>query len=119
MTDAERENRRRLRAVTKKLQLVMPPLWPVSIEFKTSEDSWGSTRIKSVEGKDAKLIITIHPEIDEVAKLFVLVHEYAHAVQWRPQHQENLRRGDHDAEWGIHYAAVWELVLAFLEPEDG
>ncbi len=121
MTDAERENRRRLRAVVKKLQLVMPTLYPVEkVEFKPCEDAWGSTRVKQTKDPSAPptFIISIHSEIDDVAKLFVLVHEYAHAAQWRVIHQENLREKDHDPEWGVCYAKVWELTLAFLEPED-
>ena len=59
-------------------------------------------------GKDAYFLIRIDKRLPLVAQWLVTIHEYAHAMQWRPPIQESQRLADHDGEWGLCEARLWE-----------
>lgn len=44
------------------------------------------------------------------AQWVTIIHEYAHALQWRGEAQESTRLSDHDAEWGIALARCFHEV---------
>lgn len=61
-------------------------------------------------GKPAYFLIRIDKRLPLSTQWVVLIHEYAHALQWRPPIQEAGRLADHDAEWGIAEGRIWDEV---------
>lgn len=51
-------------------------------------------------------------ELIELLQRQIFVHELAHAAQYRSGDYELVREQDHDAEWGIKYAAAYNDVVA-------
>jgi len=45
----------------------------------------------------------------------IFVHELAHAAQYRSGRYEAEREQDHDAEWGIKFAAAYNDVVSSLQ----
>ena len=92
------------------LQDRFPTLHPVKI-VKTKElnrnEEWGETTVRKIKGKDY-LVIRIASWLPHPADFLVLLHEYAHAMQWRPEHQEDDEV--HSPEWGICEAKLWRFV---------
>ena len=84
---------------------------PVSLRrCKLPDDSWGDTSIGKRDGKPV-IVVRVSTELPHEAQLFVLVHELAHALQWRPDAAEETRENDHDAEWGVAYARIWRELI--------
>ncbi len=50
--------------------------------------------------------------------LDVLMHEWAHAMDWRHYSLENRRLADHTDEWGLYYARIYRDIkdLGALDP---
>ena len=106
-----------LAKLVRKLQILAPAMYPISIGTRKISEGWyGSCQI--INRKDTKRIkISINSfesfsreELVEILQTQVLIHEYAHAVQWRPTKQEEDRESDHDSEFGIHYARIYKLL---------
>ena len=38
----------------------------------------------------------------------ILVHEWAHAIAWRENHEAS---NDHDPEWAIAYSRIYQTVV--------
>ena len=49
-------------------------------------------------------------EVVDILQTQILIHEYAHATQWRNSRQEIERSSDHDSEFGVHYARIYKLL---------
>tara|TARA_R110002012_G_scaffold316160_1_gene530796 strand:+ start:409 stop:633 length:225 start_codon:yes stop_codon:yes gene_type:complete len=52
-------------------------------------------------------IIRVNKELDEVAQVLVLIHEWAHALSWG---SESHRIRNHGPEWGIAMSRVWQAL---------
>ncbi len=110
------QDRRKLLA---RLKLVYPTLWEVKrVEYKTLEE-WGHCRVVVPRKDDVPpyFVIAIDQRLDDVAKALILVHEYAHAMQWRPDHQEESRSSHHDDEFGLCWAKAHRVLCAELGSE--
>ena len=84
------------------------PMHPVEVRRADLGDDWGDTAIVQRKG-EPRFLVRIHRGLSKEAQLFVLVHELAHTIQWRIN--EDTRESDHDAEWGVAYARVWEVLF--------
>ena len=84
------------------------PMYPVEVRRADLGDHWGDTGIVERKG-EPYFLVRIHRGLSKEAQLFVLVHELAHTIQWRVN--EDARECDHDAEWGVAYARVWEVLF--------
>jgi hypothetical protein len=62
------------------------------------------------KGELAYFLIRVDKRLPLCAQWLVIIHEYAHALQWRPPAQESQRLDDHDGEWGIAEARCWNEV---------
>jgi len=62
------------------------------------------------DGQDAYFLIRVDRRLPRAAQWLVLIHEYAHALQWRPPIQETQRLSDHDGEWGLAMSKCWTEV---------
>ena len=84
------------------------PMYPVEVRRADLGDHWGDTGIVMRKG-EPKFLIRIHRGLSKEAVSMVLAHELAHTIQWRIN--EDARESDHDAEWGVAYARVWEVLF--------
>lgn len=105
-------------AMLRRLRRIHPTLYPVRLQRRARADgSFGGCDVK-IRGGRPVLLIDINPTLSFVSQMFVLTHEYAHAMQWRAEHQEDERDYAHDAEFGICWAQVW-TALDEEDNEDG
>lgn len=90
-----------------RLQRRFPTLYPVTLKMTTKlePETWGETLVVRRGGKK-HLQILLRKGLPYPADLIVLLHEYAHCMVWRPDHQDSCREGDHDGEWGLAVARV-------------
>lgn len=98
--------RRAYRGMLKVLQRRFPTLYPVRLTFtKALDECWGMTTTSTYRG-DPVLSIRIRSDLTWPADFLVFIHEYAHAMEWRPDHQENWEH--HSPEWGVAEARLWK-----------
>jgi len=92
-------------------------MYPISVTTSKIREGWyGACQI--IKRKDSKRIkITINSfdqytreELVDILQTQILIHEYAHATQWRDSRQEEERSSDHDSEFGVHYARIYKLL---------
>jgi hypothetical protein len=85
------------------------PLYPVIVRRVTMQDGqWGDTGVSVRKGKP-HLLVRLDKCLSQEAQLLILIHELAHCLQWRSN--EESRESDHDAEWGIAYARIWDQLF--------
>jgi hypothetical protein len=53
--------------------------------------------------------IEVRAGLSEYETTHVLLHEWAHMLNWRPYHPLS---GDHDASWGVWYARIWQKYFS-------
>ncbi|NIQ55886.1 MAG: hypothetical protein GWN71_21725 [Gammaproteobacteria bacterium] len=109
---------KQLRAVAARLEVVYPCLHPVRVKLTKAlgphlrDDgeplgcTWGDTRVVKTKGQEI-LEIRVNVGLDPIARFMVFVHEYAHAMSWRPGHQIDADVFDHSPEWGLAEARLW------------
>lgn len=99
-----------LRALKARLKLNLPTEYPVRykrVELKGGE--MGDCDLV-VGKKETYFSIRIDKRLPLVAQWLVIVHEYAHALQWRGPVAESIRLDDHDGEWALAEARAWTEV---------
>lgn len=58
---------------------------------------------------DGIVLISISNKLTWTPAQEVLIHEWAHAMTWRPDHIERLRdHAHHDTEWAIAYGKIYQ-----------
>lgn len=60
-------------------------------------------------GKSKRFLIRIRPELDYQFAVYLLSHEWAHAVAWNPEAHPALV--DHDEVWGIAFSRVYRALI--------
>lgn len=109
-------NRQRIQQVTTWLRERFPTPLPVEVVFRRFEGESGKGR--DGEGTDAeitrrgrRLEIALEERLSRAYLLHALVHEWAHAVDWRHGELERLQdEGEeplHPDTWGVTYARVY------------
>ena len=111
---------------------------PMELEVRLDEpigDDQGEFYIEGWEGADPgeevpadKMVVSLaqfekmpREELESLLAMHVFIHEMAHALQFRTVEYEEEREGDHDAEWGVKFAQVYEFLMesgATLSEED-
>lgn len=92
-----------------------PPLYPVVVRRPHTagvgelEGCWAWTEIATLK-KEKRLVITLPTTTPAPADFLVFIHEFAHCMVWRPDHQET-DDSHHNDEWGCAHARLWRLVL--------
>jgi len=110
-------NGKELSKLVRKLQIVAPALLPVSVTTRGKlGGGYGTCEIIKRKG-EPRIKITINSfkdfskeEVVDILQTQLLIHEYAHATQWRVPRQEVGRASDHDSEFGVHYAKIYKLL---------
>jgi hypothetical protein len=108
-----------LRRIVKQIESIYPAMYPISVSLKELDDCDGYTHIIKRRGK-LRIELVINSltgnrgklnTIKDSTQLETLVHELAHAIQWRPQRQEEgLFNAHHGEEWGIALAKIYRLM---------
>jgi len=83
-----------------------PTLHPTVLQLtsKLPENTWAITSLSIVKGKEA-LLLQLRDDLGPIAGPMILFHEFAHAMDWRAEHQEGP----------VHHPATWGCELAKLE----
>ena len=84
-------------------------LHPITLRREKIAD-WGDCSLGTRSGKPV-IVVRVNSTLPVEMQLLVLLHELAHAVQFRHDEAEELRESDHDAEWGIAYARIWRALM--------
>ncbi len=69
---------------------------------------------------ERKLRIILDNRLTWAEMIEVLIHEWAHAMDWRHARMENRRDADHSESWGLYYARIYRDVHDFhvLDPPE-
>ena len=98
-----------LNEIARVLREEVPPALPVRVHQVQMPDPREYGDCSLVEkGKEPHFLIRLRKGMSNDLILFVLVHEWAHAVAWTAVRQNYIQ--DHDAEWGVAYARCWKAV---------
>lgn len=93
-----------LRAIRRMLIQALPPRHPVKVRrCKLPDGDLGDCALIG-DGEDRRFHIRIHRDLGDVAALFVLAHEWAHALSW------GRDREDHGDAWARAHARVWRVI---------
>jgi len=95
------------RKTVNELRVLVPPVWAVSVRrVKMPND--GDCELVHKEGKTPYFVIRVNKELPDEAKMYVLLHEWAHALSWG---SESHRIQAHGPEWGIAMSRIWQQLL--------
>jgi len=91
------------------LRVLAPPVWPVKVRRrKLPEGVQGDCSLVVPEGQAPHYSVRISADLPEEAQIYVLLHEWAHALSWG---SESHRIRAHGAEWGIAMSRIWQALL--------
>jgi Zn-dependent peptidase ImmA (M78 family) len=93
--------------IAKTLRKEVPPAFPVRIKQTVIKDprEFGDCSF-SEKAKKPYFLIHLRKGMSPDLVLFVLTHEWAHAVAWSQLHYID----DHGPEWGVAYARCWRVT---------
>jgi predicted SprT family Zn-dependent metalloprotease len=118
------EKLRPLRSIVADLRKHFPAIGDVVVERRPMANpaiQWGQAYVGERNGKQVLVIVINNaltkPQLEEAFAYMVLAHEWAHCAAWRPEHQEERRLLDHDAEWGVIAAAIWAHLAGDADTE--
>lgn len=99
-----------VRRLMRELPILFPTEYPV--RFKRTKIKSGCMGTCDLvrprkEGKTPYFRIEIDSRLSPPAQWFCVIHEYAHALQWRGPVQESHRQEEHDIEWSVPEANIW------------
>lgn len=88
------------------LQTLFPTLYPTKVQFtKKLDDSCGDCGDVVQKGK-TYLLIRIQKGLSFTASQDTLFHEYAHAMNWRKDNEDEST--GHGPHWGVCMSEIWE-----------
>jgi len=96
------------RTAVEDLRTELPLDYPVRVQRREVKDAWGlATFIPDKDG-EGRFAITVAPHQSFNFMLDVLVHEWAHILDWFSTHEPGVDHGD---TWGIWYARAYRVVF--------
>ena len=95
------------REAARKLRVMLPLIWPVTIRRVKMED-WGDCTFLQESKQGPRFIIRVSSELTDSAQVMVLLHEWAHALSWGSD-THHIR--NHGPEWGISMSRVWQTLM--------
>lgn len=102
---------KRFRDMVALLRDRVPALLPVRVYLRASlpENVWGWTELKhSADGKASHFVIAVRRHQSWVVIRDTLLHEWAHAIAWRLEHETVC---DHDPEWGLALSRCYQETI--------
>jgi len=100
------ENSTDLRVVLRQLRVLNPPVWPVIVR-RVVMDDYGDCAFVKESRKGPHFVIRVSKSLDGMATIFVLLHEWAHALSWG---SDSHRIRNHGPEWGIAMSRIWQSL---------
>lgn len=96
-------------AMVRELRVLVPPTWKVKVRrLKLPEGHHGDCALIAKPTATPYFAIRVERHLDEQAQVFVLLHEWAHALSWG---SESHRIDEHGPEWGLAMSRVWQAVI--------
>jgi hypothetical protein len=94
----------RFREICEHLRSKCPPPRGIRIRFRrlAREHLKGDHGETTQRGRT--ISVAVADNLTEVETIDTLIHEYAHAMTWRPFH---ALMHDHDAMWGVAFAQIY------------
>jgi len=97
------------RSLTRELRVLTPPVWEVRVRRTAlPEGTQGDCSLRMRKGEEPHYFIRVSADLGPEAQVYVLLHEWAHALSWG---SESHRIRDHGPEWGIAMSRVWQALL--------
>jgi len=97
------------RKTARELRVLAPPVWSVSVRrCKMPDGTHGDCALIAKNGKPPHFKIRVCAKLPEEAQVFVLLHEWAHAMSWG---SDSHRIRAHGAEWGIAMSRIWQALV--------
>jgi len=91
------------------LRVLAPPVWAVSVRrCKMPAGDHGDCSLVSKDGGQPHFRIRVAKALPEEAQVYVLLHEWAHALSWG---SESHRIRAHGPEWGIAMSRIWQALV--------
>ena len=72
------------------------------------EGAHGDCALVAKDGETPRFRIRVDRAIAEEAQVYVLLHEWAHALSWG---SESHRIRHHGPEWGIAMSRIWQALV--------
>lgn len=100
--------RGRLRQIEAWLRDRYPAPYPTEVVVRALPQSGEERAFGCTEKIGRRVRITIHSRLTWHHAIECLIHEWAHAMVWRPQHVERRRdEFPHDEEWSAAYGRIY------------
>ena len=91
------------------LRTELPLALPVRVCRVSLKDCWGKIDlVEDEDGKPSRFVICVHREANLNFQIDILIHEWAHALDWFNSQTPGT---DHDDPWGIWYARCYRAVM--------
>jgi len=95
--------------IARELRVLVPPVWPVRVRrCKMPEGVHGDCALVVKKPSEPHYVIRVAKDLDEQAQVYVLMHEWAHALSWG---SESHRIRNHGPEWGIAMSRIWQALV--------
>jgi len=91
----------------RQLRVLVPPVWSVKVRRVRLAD-FGDCSLVVKVGQAPYYSIRVNRELRDDAQIFVLLHEWAHALSWGT---ESHRVRAHGPEWGIAMSRIWQALM--------
>jgi hypothetical protein len=94
-----------------KLRVLCPTRYPVEVRrVRSLGDAFGDCDL-AVVNRRRRFRIRLLASLDPHFQVWVLVHEWAHAMTWELTHE---RHSDHGAHFGIAYSEAYTAIYGSL-----
>ena len=95
--------------MARELRVLPPPVWSVRVRrVKLPDGTHGDCSLCPPKGGGPHYSIRVSSGLSAEAQVYVLLHEWAHALSWG---SESHRIRAHGAEWGIAMSRIWQALL--------
>ena len=99
---------RKFREALRQLRKECPTVWPVAVRRRRLPPGEFGTVVLLEEPPHFR--IAISDTLPYQFQLWVLVHEWAHALAWHTEDHPHVE--DHGPEFGLAYAKAYQVVFA-------
>lgn len=96
------------RTTIRRLRVLVPPVWPVKVRRRPLDAVHGDCAFVTKSKHGTHFRIRVDASLSPEASIFVLIHEWAHALSWG---SDSHRIRNHGPEWGIAMSRIWQALL--------
>lgn len=96
------------RTTIRRLRVLVPPVWPVKVRRIPLDSVHGDCSFVTKSNHGIHFRIRVTSRLSDESAIFVLIHEWAHALSWC---SDSHRIRNHGPEWGIAMSRIWQALL--------